>query len=139
MVPCKKTALSFERQERLLGLSDGEYGYAKIRRGLVKLFQTISSQARGEMLRSNVPLQNTDQIAVVSGRPEAEAVTTIVEIAVGSWHTKPTRVTTRRTIKMDLESALSETTMEQRTLHAKKARSMLWKPSRLKWKHWRRP
>ena len=34
----EKSALSLERQERLLGLSDGEYDNAKIRRGLVKLF-----------------------------------------------------------------------------------------------------
>ena len=107
---------------------------------LSNFFRTISLQARGEMLRGHVPYQNTDQVAVVvsKSRAEAKATTSYVEIAVGSWHAKRTRVTTRRIIKMDLKNILSETMMEQRTLPTKKARTMLWQASRLKWKHWRR-
>ena len=38
MASLRGNSLSLERRERLLGMTNGEYDYTKLRRGLVKLF-----------------------------------------------------------------------------------------------------
>ena len=121
----EKSALSLERQERLLGLSDGEYDYAKIRRGLVKLFpdHIIAGERRAEPR----PFQRTFQSSRGRGfgdKGHGKGKNSVRGDRGRFVAHETNEGYDEENYQDGPEQQFSGAMMEQRTLHTKKAMSM---------------